>query len=449
MMKRREFLKSTGIGALAVGMSPGWSFGRDKESGTGKPNIILIMVDDLGAEGIGCYGGKTNKTPEIDALAADGLRFENAFSQPICGPTRACILSGRYPFRSGVATNHGPSGFGVPWGRGGHGGDPNKPEITFANIMKEQGYATGITGKWALCHFDKTPDHVTVCGFDHYYMWPKCYGKSFKPKYWGPVYYENEKLISREDDVFGPDLECDYLIDFINKNKDRPFLAYWPMTLIHGPLVIPPGADKGGGVKHSRERRARFNMLHKLNVEYTDRLVGKLTEAVDKAGLAEKTLIIFTCDNGTHAHGVSQLGDREIQGGKGKVFDVGTRVPFIARWTGTLKPGGVTEDLIDFSDILPTFAELAGAEVPTDRVIDGRSFAPQLRGKEGNPRQWVYTQNDDSKLVRGKKWSLDESGKLYDMTDRYDPKEVEAGQGGAEAEAARKGLQAVMSNIKG
>ena len=191
------------------------------------------------------------------------------------------------------------------------------------------------------------------------------------------------------------------------------------------------------------------NKMLKLNVEYMDRLVGRLTDAVDELGLAEKTLILFTGDNGTHPHITSLLGDREIQGGKGSVFDAGTRVPFVVRWTGTVKPGTVSEDLVDFSDILPTFAELAGAQVPTDRVIDGRSFAPQLHGQAGNPRQWVYTQNADKKLVRGKKWSLDESDRLYDMTDRYSPKEVAPGQGGDEAEAARKQLKAAMDKIGG
>ena len=189
-------------------------------------------------------------------------------------------------------------------------------------------------------------------------------------------------------------------------------------------------------------------MLHRLNVEYMDRLIGRLTDAVDKMGLAEKTLIIFTSDNGTHRRIPSMLGDRKIQGGKGKVFDAGTRVPFVARWTGVIKPGRVLEDLVDFSDVLPTFAELAGAQVPKDRVIDGRSFAPQLRGEKGNPREWVYFQNDKARAVRGIRWQVNESGELFDLSDRYNPVLIEPGKGGPDAEAARKRLTAALESIK-
>ena len=442
-MNRRSFVRlaATGIAATAVQgyISP---FARadtkGKRSGKDKPNVVLIMVDDMGAECIGCYGGKSYKTPRIDALAAAGLRFENAFSQPVCAPTRACILTGRYPFRSGVPTNQGTYGFKVPWGRG------DKPEITFAHLLKKQGYATAIAGKWQLCHVGKNPEHVTQCGFEkHRVFWRTGSGQG--RRYWNPDCLQDGKLRSNIKGVFGPDHECDYLIEFVRSNKDRPFLAYWPMTLVHDPLQVPPGSKE----KSIKDRKRRLIMRHKLNVEYVDRLVGRLTDAVDKLGLAKKTLIILTSDNGTHRRIGSLLGDRNIQGGKGQVFDAGTRVPFVVRWTGTVKPGRVSEDLIDFSDILPTFAELAGAEVPTDRVIDGRSFAPQLRGKVGNPRQWVYTQNAEKKLVRGKKWSLDESGKLYDMTDRYSPSEVKPGQGGKDAETARKQLKAVLDKITG
>ena len=142
------------------------------------------------------------------------------------------------------------------------------------------------------------------------------------------------------------------------------------------------------------------------------------------------------------------LGDRQIKGGKGKVFDAGTRVPFVARWTGVIEPGRVLEDLVDFSDILPTFAELSGAEVPRDRVIDGRSFAPQLLGEKGNPREWVYFQNAEKRAVRGKKWQVNEKGELYDLADRYNPVLVEPDKGGPDAEAARKNLTDALESIK-
>jgi len=448
MLNRRSLVRM--MTALVIGLTTvsGYEPGsvaaetRGNQSGKRKPNVILIMVDDLGAECIGCYGGKSYKTPRIDALAAAGLRFDNAFSQPVCAPTRACVLSGRYPFRSEVATNPSTYPFKVPWGRG------KKPEITFAKLMKEKGYATGIAGKWQLCHLERNPEHLAECGFEKHRMWWRKKGAAHY-LYWNPDSLEDGVFHSRMEGVFGPDHECDYLIDFIRSNKDKPFLAYWPMTLVHTTLQVPPGSIEPRPPKSKEERKRRSRLLHTMNVEYMDKLVGRLTDAVDELGLAENTLIIFTADNGTHRWIISLLDDREIQGGKGSVFDKGTRVPFVVRWMGTVKPGRVLEDLVDLSDILPTFAELAGAEVPQDRVIDGRSFARQLRGEAGDPRQWVYTQNAEKKLVRGKKWSLDQDNKLYDMTDRYSPKEVAPGEGGAAAEAARKQLKAAMDKIGG
>ena len=400
------------------------------EASPKQPNVVLIMADDLGAECIGAYGGKSYETPRIDALAAQGMRFENAFSMPLCGPTRACILSGRYPFRSGVTTNQGVQGFNIPWGRG------DKPEITFAHLMKAQGYATAIAGKWALCKFDKSPDHVKECGFDSYRMWPKVYKGQMTHRYWAPDRFQDGTFHPRTKGVFGPDHECEYLIEFIRKHRDKPFLAYYPMTLIHGPLEVPPDA--------SADKDKRFA----ANIHYVDRLVGRLVDAIDELGLAKNTLIIFTCDNGTGGGASSRLGDRLIKGGKGKVTDAGTRVPFVARWTDTIQSRRVTEDLIDLSDILPTLAELSGAASPTDRTIDGRSFAPQLRGRAGEPREWVYLQNGKNIVVRGKRWSVNQAGQLFDLTDRYSPKTVESGQGGAEADAARKRLTAALQSIQ-
>lgn len=398
------------------------------------PNVVLIMVDDLGAECIGAYGGTSYETPRIDSLAAQGMRFENAFSMPLCGPTRACILSGRYPFRSGVAGNQGVMGFTKPWGRG------QTPEITFAHVLKEQGYATAIAGKWALCQFDISPEHVRECGFDNYRMWPKIYKGKQTHRYWDPDRFEDGIFYPRAKGVFGPDQECDYLINFMTDKKDQPFLAYWPMTLIHGPLEEPPGGQANGDAS----KAARFA----ANVKTIDRLVGRIVDATDQLGLGNKTLILFTCDNGTAGGIKSQFGDRVIRGGKGQVNDAGTRVPLVARWTGTIRPG-VSQELIDFSDFLPTLAELSGGNVPTDRVIDGRSFAPQLRGQALKPRDWVYLENAGRIFVRGKRFRVNPKGQLFDLADRYAPKLIAPEQLTEEMKVIRKRLIAGLRSVRG
>jgi arylsulfatase A len=272
-------------------------------------------------------------------------------------------------------------------------------------------------------------------------MWPKVYKGKQTHRYWDPDRFEDGTFHPRAKGVFGPDQECDYLIHFMTEKKDKPWLAYWPMTLIHGPLEDPPGFD----AKEKPDKGARFA----ANVRTIDRLVGRIVDAIDQLGLGNKTLILFTCDNGTVGGIRSRLGDRVIRGGKGQVNDAGTRVPLVARWTDTIQPGAVSQDLIDFSDFLPTLAELSGGKVPTDRVIDGRSFAPQLRGEAGKPREWVYLQNAGRIIVRGKRFHVNPQGQLFELADRYAPKLITPEQATDETDAIRKRLIAGLESVRG
>lgn len=405
-----------------------------------KPNIVLIMVDDFGAECVGCYGGESYKTPNIDALAASGMRFENAFSMPLCGPTRACILSGRYSFRSGVASNQGITGFSTPWGRG------KTPEITFAHLLKQSGYQTAIAGKWALCQFSKSPNHVVDCGFDNYCMWPKIMTKrKIAKRYWTPTYYEDGKWHKDVKGVFGPDHYSDYLINFMKKNQEKPFLAYFPMALIHKTLEATPGKNNEQQGNVTKEKKGKGKSSHFAeNVEYVDTLVGKIVREIDALKLKRKTVIIFTGDNGTTGGQTSKMNGKMVQGGKGDANDAGTRVPLIVRWAGVTQPKTVTEELVHFADILPTFAELAGAAVPKDRVIDGISFVKLLQGKKQEHHKYVFVQNGMKQTVRAKKWAL-MNGELYSLEDRYKPKLVT--KDNAETTAIREGLKAELKRI--
>jgi arylsulfatase A len=429
MTTRREFLKTVGLGAAAMAM-PQRLFAEEADE---RPNIVLIMADDMGAECLGCYGGTSYKTPNLDRLAAEGMRFENAYCTPLCTPTRVQILTGRYPFRTGWAHFIRRDEFF----------DPTK-EKTFAHVMKSAGYATAVAGKWQLCHFDRRPDHPRQCGFDEHCLWTFLYQGRQRRRYWNPMIWQNGKLRDDVADRFGPDVYCDYLIDFMKRRKDGPFLAYFPMCLVHLPKVQTP-ANKGA-VPKDQPKPGMKDPLFAGMVEYADTLVGRIVKAVDDLGLRRRTLILFTGDNGTPPQFTSMLAGQPIKGGKGTVTEQGARVPLIGNWPGTTPAGQVTDQLVDFTDILPTLADLGGAKAPAGVTIDGRSFLPQLQGRPGKPRDWVYCQYLDDFFIRDKRWRLHSDGRFADMSDRYNPKTADPGD--PAAAAARRRLEAALAALR-
>jgi arylsulfatase A len=347
-----------------------------------RPNILLMMADDLGYECLGAYGGRSYRTPHLDALAEGGLCFDNCFSTPKCSPSRVTILTGRYTVRTTMRWGHIPAN-----------------EITFGHVLQQAGYATALAGKWQLGRIVDDPDRVQRFGFQQSAVWAWHEG----PRYWQPMIYRNDKRMTGIKDRYGPDVYTDFLIEFMEQNRDRPFLAYYPMCLTHYPKGNePPPQD-------------RPHLTFAEMVASMDAMVGKLVAALDRLELREGTLILFTADNGSPTSEVSLLGDRQVKGGKAKLTDNGTRVPLVANWPGTVPGGKTNDDLIDFTDFLPTLAALAGAELPADVVIDGHSFAPQLCGEEGTPREWVFTEWSGKAWVRDKHWKLYRGGQLYDM----------------------------------
>ena len=383
-----------------------------------KPNIVLIMADDIGISGFSGYGDP-HKTPHIDALAKEGTRFEYCFAAPLCAPSRALLMTGRYGFRTGVLNNKS-AGKMTP-----------KTETIIAKTLKDAGYVTGFAGKWHQLQHMETAEEGKAWGFDEFLTWN---GKDDGERYWAPHYNKNGKTLVGGDKDYGPDMLHEFAVDFITRRKDRPFFFYYPMVSVHDPILRTPDTPQSG------------KNLFADNVAYMDKLVGKLIAELDQLKLREKTLIVFLSDNGTVGGG--QVDGRKVDGGKGTMKEGGSRVPCVVSWKGTTPAGVVSKDLIDFSDFHPTLAK-AGAKLPAGMIIDGRSFAAQLRGQKGKPREWVYVELGRQRYVRDARWKLTGDGILSDMQEApFGELTVEPGKEDAEAAAARKRLQAVLGQLK-
>ncbi len=357
------------------------------------PNIVFIMVDDLGPEWISSYGGEGIETPNIDKLAEGGMSFSNAYSMPQCTPTRVTLLTGQYPFRHGW-TNH----WDVPrWGAGCHF-DP-KHNISVARLLRNAGYATAIAGKWQINDFRVQPDILDQHGFDEWSVWTG--GEGGNPisneRYWNPYVYTSESSSRTYEGDFGPDIFNDFLVDFVERHRDRPMFLYYPMALTHGPLVTTP---------HEPFAESELEK-HKAMVRYTDYLVGRLVKALDDSGVRSNTIVIFTTDNGTSGRIRGSLNGRAVRGGKAKLTENGPRQPFVVNGPGLVPAGTQSDELTDFSDLLPTFCELAGASLPEGVQIDGQSIAKVILGKQSTgPRDWILAMGFgaailDARGVRG------------------------------------------------
>lgn len=388
----------------------------DAPQPAGKPNIIFILADDYGIPGVGCYGGAL-KTPNLDKLAAGGTRFEYCFAAPLCAPSRALCMFGRYAFRTGVLDNNC-----------GAAATPQK-EVCIAKTMKTAGYATAVAGKWRQLGYFTTREDGARWGWDEFLIWGVGSGDKGN-RYWDPTYNRNGQPLSGAKGRFGPDVLHEFVVDFIRRHRDEPFFIYYPTTLIHGKLMRTPDSRSSGA------------NLYADNIAYMDKLVGKLAAELDQLKLREKTLIVFTGDNGSVGQGTGTINGRHVDGHKGQLNEGGSRVPLIANWPRTTPAGVVSKDLVDFSDFYATFADLGGAKLPEGVKIDGRSFAQQLRGEKGAPREWIYVQLGSKWYVRDQGFKLTQSGALLDMAD------APFGEKPVANDAARAKLQAALDELK-
>ncbi len=366
-----------------------------------RPNVIVIMADDIGAEGLACYGSTIYTTPHLDRMAAEGLRFENAYATPLCTPTRVMIMSGLYPPRTGFRALIGK----------GEGVRMPASIRTFGHDFRAAGYATAVTGKWQLGKFDEFPDQPVEHGFDEYCMWTWVYGDQKSSRYYKPQIYHNSKVINGGERDFGPDYFHDFALDFIDRKKNEPFFLYYPMALVHSPFVHPPKLEKLARTNF-RDDLDKQTIAFGHMITYMDHVVGSLLKRLKKHGLDKNTLVLLTGDNGTHKNITSHLPGLKLKGGKGTMTEAGSRVPLLAWWPGTIRPG-VRDEFFCLVDVLPTVTSLAGIRL--NRKVDGLNLAHHLTGGPGKNREHVLINYGRGYFVRDKRFRLNQDGKLYDI----------------------------------
>ena len=407
-----------------------------------RPNIILIMADDLGAETLGSYGNTVNSTPRLDQMAREGARFENAFATPVCSPTRAMILTGLHPNRTGILER-----LDSPLDTERQNRLPAHMP-TLAHVFRAAGYATAIAGKWHLGDFQTHPDQPASHGFDKYCLWVQYWDGRRRSRYYAPHNWENGRYRVHDAATFGPDHYSDFLIDFIERNQDGPFLAYYPMNLIHGPLVEPPGLKALAESKFPNDLGPNERKAGHM-ITYMDSIVGKFLDKIKALDLDEDTLIVFTGDNGTACNLESRLGPFRLKGGKRTMNEAGTRVPLIARWPGTI-PAGTRDAFFSLMDVLPTLSAMA--RISMEHPVDGLDLSHSLLGKPGKDREYFSMAFEgDVYFVRDGRFRLHEDGRLYDIPvsgneTRYS---MESLAGTSNHAGARERLQAVLDSYMG
>ena len=334
-----------------------------------KPNIILILADDLGYGELGCYGGPLN-TPAMDQLAKDGIRCTDGYSAfPVCSPSRAALLTGRYPARIG------PS-YEDYFGGGSPGLDPER-HMTIAQLMKEGGYRTGCFGKWNVSHETLTPPNE--CGFDRWvgFHWNHDYytHRSFKGNKKGTLdMYVDRESSDYRPGVWSDTIFADEAISFIKANKEEPFFVYMPFQAPHAPIQDPDEPYAEIVNKHDIENRP----IHVKMIERLDGEVGRVLQTLEEEGLVENTLVIFTSDNGG-----GQVIGRNLppNGAKQMLLEGGVRVPLILRWPNKLPAGEVFDDPVSAMDLTATVASAAGVEARADQPFDGVDILPAVTGE--------------------------------------------------------------------
>ena len=412
---QRRGISTRQITCLSVTSCIVFSFVLTSSWGSEKPNLLLILADDLGVETLGCYGGRTYETPHLDRLASQGMRFDHCYSMAVCHPTRLTLMTGRYPFR---------------WSHPRWGTFPkDAEEVSLGRLLQDRGYTTAVAGKWQLTLLKDDLDHPYRLGFDEYCL----FGWHEGARYFDPWIYENGKQRNDVSDQYGPDVYTDFLIDFMKRNRKNPFCAFYSMALCHDvtdDLANPVPYGPKGRYENYREM-----------VESMDQKIGRLMQALEDLQLEDNTVVVFTSDNGTPQRMILTAENGQYQrvpvqsdwrgtlipGGKGKLTDSGTHVPMIVRWPAAIHGGQKTDALVDMSDFLPSFHELTGAN-PSPSKVDGVSFVSTLLNPAQSNRSWVFAEHGKKSWVRDRQWKLYNNGELFQVHDFDQEERVEMSQ---------------------
>ena len=403
-------------------------------------NVVLIMADDSHADNYGCYGSSFFKTPVLDRLARGGAKFNHCYSEPVCTSSRVKIMTGRDGIRNYVAF-----------------GTLDKSEATFGTMVKNAGYATAVAGKWQL-HGEPNGSLAPECGFDTYCLWN--YPGTNRSRYWNPSIMRDGELVEATKEDYGPYIFTDFVIDFISENRSRPFFVYYPMVLVHSPFPTTPDSQPGSDEVVDKSDLALRNFRDMTL--YADKCVGRIESTLERLGLREDTVLIYTTDNGTHRSLAYPFRSEVRRGEKALATDGGTHAPLIVNCPGRVPAGTISDDLVDFSDFLPTLAEIAKAKLP-DVELDGRSFWPQCQGFAGKPRdfifQWYfpkYAQAADAHgqgykqleiaWAQNQEFKLYRDGSLYRTSDRHEREPILFGEN-ADADRARALLQGALDSM--
>jgi arylsulfatase A-like enzyme len=443
MSPTRSCLDCTGILLFCISAFV-FPWPRDVQAAEERPNLIVILADDIGVEAFGSYGGESYETPHIDQLASEGVLFENAYTQPLCTPTRIELLTGRSNARNYRS-------FSVL--------DPS--ERTFANELQDAGYRTFVVGKWQLYGAQQFEDNIRAkgslpgqAGFDHHALWQV---ESSGSRYWKPRMTIDGVTETFEPDRYGPDIALEHAKNWIAESRNEPFLFFWPMLLPHSPFVAPPGTDDLRKTTSDMPWRVRASMFAPM-VKYMDSQVGSLVGFLRELDLDRNTVVLFIGDNGSPRGVHSQRNGRVVQGGKTMPWATGGHVPFVIWAPGYLEGGRRLQDLVSTVDVFATLLELAGVELPSNRKFDGWSLWHRLKGKRDTHRDWVTfhhhpwplvkPESEAKRWARDERWQLFENGQLFDVRD--DPKlKRELKREGASQDAidARHKLEAALETL--
>ena len=376
-----------------------------------KPNVILIMADDIGYEALSINGANDIRTPVLDSLARNGINFKNAYSQPLCTPSRVKIMTGKPNYENYEYFTY-----------------LNPKEKTFGNLFQDNGYKTLVAGKWQLNGVQFKLDDYTdlkrpyTFGFDSYMLWWLAERGS---RFANPVLVNNEKKIDTSIDDYGPEIVSDYIVDFINEHSNSPFFIYYPMMLVHDPFLPTP---------NSKDWENEQNRLNSNNpeyfsemVSYMDSTVGKIINALKNNNIDDNTIIIFLGDNGTDRKVFTKNNNVLVKGSKGLTNKYGTNVPLIISWSKLKKIKNEQTPLVDLIDFYSTFEDLLDVEKKTS---NGVSLLPLLLGENFDERKYITTYynpmwgslyKNRAVYIQNKKYKLYKSGSFYNY--QLDPDE--------------------------